>query len=69
MDRKILEKRLEIRLDFMIEKGFIEEIKVLINYDLNIIGYCEIKDYLNGMNDLDIVKEKIIIVIMRFVKR
>lgn len=69
MDRKILKKRLETRLDLMIEKGFIEETKALINYDLNIIGYREIKDYLNGMDDLDTAKEKIITATMRFAKR
>ncbi|WP_441361462.1 tRNA (adenosine(37)-N6)-dimethylallyltransferase MiaA [Acholeplasma laidlawii] len=69
LDRKILKKRLETRLDLMIEKGFIEETKSLINYDLNIIGYREIKEYLNGMTDLDTAKEKIITATMRFAKR
>lgn len=69
IDREILKKRLSLRLDNMIDKGFIEETKNLIAYELNIIGYREIKEYLKGNYTLDEAKEKIITSTMRFAKR
>jgi len=69
IDRVTLKKRLALRLEAMIEKGFIEETKKLMSYELNIIGYREIKAYLNDTYTLDEAKEKIITSTMRFAKR
>jgi tRNA dimethylallyltransferase len=69
IDRVTLKMRLALRLEEMIEKGFIEETKNLMSYELNIIGYREIKAYLNDIYTLDEAKEKIIASTMRFAKR
>jgi len=69
VDRSILRQRVENRLKIMIEKGFIEEVKSLIGYDLNIIGYREIQNYLKGNDTLEGAKQKIVTATMRFAKR
>lgn len=69
VDRATLKNLIKTRLDVMIENGFIEETKNLIEHDLNIIGYREIKAYLNGTYTLDVAKEEIIRSTMRFAKR
>ncbi len=69
IDRAMLKVRLALRLEQMIEKGFIEETKNLMSYELNIIGYREIQAYLNGTFTLDEAKDKIITSTMRFAKR
>jgi len=69
MDRNILRQRVEYRLNQMIEKGFIEETKTLMAYDLNIIGYRELKGYLNHELTLEDAINTIITQTMRFAKR
>ncbi|MBN3490568.1 tRNA (adenosine(37)-N6)-dimethylallyltransferase MiaA [Acholeplasma equirhinis] len=69
IDRTVLKERLKYRLDQMIEEGFIDEVKGLMDYELNIIGYREIKSYLLGQVSLEEAKEKIIQVSMRFAKK
>lgn len=69
IDRKVLKKRVEHRLDEMIKKGFIEEVQSLQVHNLNIIGYREIQSYLKGDYTLKVAKEKIVTATMRFAKR
>lgn len=69
IDRKVLKKRVEHRLDEMIKKGFIEEVQSLQVNNLNIIGYREIQSYLKGDYTLKVAKEKIVTATMRFAKR
>lgn len=69
IDRKVLKKRVEHRLDEMIKKGFIEEVQSLQVNNLNIIGYREIQSYLKGDYTLKEAKEKIVTATMRFAKR
>lgn len=69
IDRKVLKKRVEHRLDEMIKKGFIEEVQSLQVNNLNIIGYREIQSYLKGDYTLKEAKEKIVTASMRFAKR
>lgn len=55
-DRKNLYKRINERVDTMIEQGLVEEVKYLLeNYDLSkvarqAIGYKEVIDYLKGIS-------------------
>lgn len=69
LDKTKLKEKLIIRLDQMIKDGFIEETKKLINYPLNIIGYREIKSYLEGNMSLDDAKNQIIQVTLKYAKR
>lgn len=69
VDRTILRQRIENRLNQMIEKGFIEETKQLMYYDLNIIGYRELKAYLKQEMTLENALNAIITQTMRFAKR
>ncbi|VEU82570.1 tRNA (adenosine(37)-N6)-dimethylallyltransferase MiaA [Acholeplasma hippikon] len=69
LDRTILKERLYRRLDIMFEEGFLAETQALMNYDLNIIGYRELKKYLLGEYSLEEAKEEIIKTSMRFAKR
>lgn len=63
LDRKVLEERLNIRLDAQLKNGFIEEVKSLKNenIEINAIGYRELSQYLDGTFTLDEAKEQIII--------
>ncbi|MGL5053939.1 MAG: tRNA (adenosine(37)-N6)-dimethylallyltransferase MiaA [Cetobacterium sp.] len=64
-DRSSLYERINLRVDLMMEKGFLEEVKIL--YDkygdvlkkINIIGYSEIISYLNGEINLEETKDLI----------
>lgn len=69
LNRDILKERLIKRLDIMLQEGFIEETKGLLHHELNIIGYREVKKYLNNEVTLDKAKEEIITTSMRFAKR
>ncbi len=62
LDRSILEKRLEVRLNKQIKDGFIEEVESLKqkNIEVNAIGYRELNAYLNGIYTLDEAKKEII---------
>lgn len=66
--RSELKTLLSLRLDKMLDDGFIEEVKS-INSELNIIGYRELYKYLNGEIDLDEAKELIINASMRLAKK
>lgn len=66
--RSGLKTLLSLRLDKMLDDGFIEEVKS-INSELNIIGYRELYKYLNGEIDLDEAKELIINASMRLAKK
>jgi tRNA dimethylallyltransferase len=59
-DRKKLYKRIEERVDMMIEQGLIDEVKRLreLGYDKNLnalqtVGYKEVFDYLDGIISYD----------------
>ena len=58
-DRKNLYDRINKRVDIMFEQGLVDEVKNLYKiygeklYKLNIIGYNEIIDYINGKISLD----------------
>ena len=60
-DRSLLYEKIDKRVDIMIEKGLVDEVKDLISkypYDsqsglYNAIGYKEIIDYLNGEYDFE----------------
>lgn len=64
-DREYLYERINKRVDIMFEQGLEEEVKNLYKiygenlYKLNIIGYTEIIDYLNGKIDLERAKYEI----------
>lgn len=76
IERDVLKKIIQDRLNDMLEKGFIEEVRSIRNmgYDnslkpLQSIGYKEIIDYLDGHISLDEAKEKIVINTARLAKR
>ena len=66
IDRELLYKRINERVDRMLSAGFVDEVQKLIEkgYDknlnsLNSIGYSQIYDYLNGRCDLSSAVEEI----------
>lgn len=63
LDRKVLEERLNIRLEAQLKNGFIDEVKKLKvkNIEINAIGYRELSQYIDGVWTLDEAKEQIII--------
>lgn len=65
--RDVLNKRLEI----MFAMGFLEEVKTLKSegHHLNIIGYRELSEYLDGLYSLEEAKEKIVNVSMKLAKK
>jgi tRNA dimethylallyltransferase len=73
IDRKILKKRVILRLEQMLKQGFIEEVKQIeINFpkaNFNIIGYREIKSFLEGKITLHQAKTLIIQKTMQYAKR
>lgn len=72
IDRDILKKRVETRLDQMLEKDFLDEvkkIKQIPNANLNIIGYRQLSDYLDYKTDLKTAKQLIVTKTMQFAKR
>ncbi|MGE9276445.1 MAG: tRNA (adenosine(37)-N6)-dimethylallyltransferase MiaA [Candidatus Phytoplasma pruni] len=73
IDRKILKQRIILRLEQMLEKGFIEEVKILIKdyprANFNIIGYREIKLFLEDRITLEEVKRLIISKTFKYAKR
>src|SRR5690606_38799126 len=69
IDRAVLKQRLEQRLEIMLQEGFLDEVKDLMDHELNIIGYRELKSYLKGEISFEEAKEKIIQVSMRFAKK
>ncbi len=76
IDREILKKIIENRLDKMLKDGFTDEVIKLrdMGYDKTLkpmqsIGYKEINDYLDGLISFETAKEKIIINTRRLAKR
>ncbi|MEZ0180270.1 tRNA (adenosine(37)-N6)-dimethylallyltransferase MiaA ['Camptotheca acuminata' phytoplasma] len=73
IERNILKQRITLRLEKMLEQGFIEEVKYLMeNYpkaNLNVIGYKEIKSFLNKEIDLEKTKELIIRNSLKYAKK
>lgn len=59
MNREILYNQINRRIDFMVEKGLVEEVQMIVNKfgidapSLNAIGYKEIIPYLEGENTLE----------------
>jgi tRNA dimethylallyltransferase len=57
MERDLLYNRINNRVDKMIENGLIDEVKSLISYRkynaLNTVGYKELFDYTDGVNNLE----------------
>ncbi|PKK97233.1 MAG: tRNA (adenosine(37)-N6)-dimethylallyltransferase MiaA [Tenericutes bacterium HGW-Tenericutes-3] len=62
LDRKVLEDRLNLRLERQLEEGFIDEVKSLKQQGItvNAIGYRELNMYLDGKYSLQQAKEEII---------
>jgi len=72
-EREMVYQRINIRVDDMISKGLINEVKKLIKYknlnSLNTIGYKEVFSYLDGDISLDIAINEIKKNSRRFAKR
>lgn len=72
-DRKLLYEQINRRVDQMMEKGLLEEVKSLMPYrDLNAlktVGYAELFDYLDGKCSLSEAVDKIKQNTRRFAKR
>jgi len=62
LDREVLTKRLEERLERQLSEGFMEEVKQLRsqNLHINAIGYRELDHYLSGIMTLEEAKAEII---------
>ena len=76
MDRERLYQRIEKRVDVMISRGLVDEVKKLLEMgygthhtSMQAIGYKEIIDYLNGMYSLEEAVELIKRNTRRFAKR
>lgn len=72
-DRDIIYNRINKRVDTMIEKGLLNEVKGLLPYQtlnaLNTVGYKELFNYLNGQWELDFAICEIKKNTRRFAKR
>ena len=74
-DRENLYNRINKRVDIMFEQGLVDEVKNLYKiygeklYKLNIIGYNEIIDYINGKISLDEANYKIKLDSRHYAKR
>ena len=72
-DRAKLYERINLRVDDMISKGLVEEVRSLVSYRhlnaLQTVGYSEILDYLEGKTSLDEAIEKVKQNTRRFAKR
>lgn len=62
MDRALLEERLKVRLERMFDHGFMAEVSMLYQKDIqiNAIGYKEMRRYLDGDIELEQVKQDIV---------
>ena len=77
MDRALLHKRINERVDFMFENGLVEEVESLLKEDklnfnnqaMQAIGYKEFAGYYNNEYDLKEVKEQIKTHTRQFAKR
>jgi len=74
-DKKVLDKRIEDRVQAMVKKGLLNEVQSLLNkYGSNVkpiksIGYKEIVDFLNNKTSYDESINKIVINTRRLAKR
>ena len=74
-DRENLYDRINKRVDIMFEQGLVDEVKNLYKiygeelYKLNIIGYNEVIDYINGVISLDEANYKIKLNSRHYAKR
>lgn len=61
MDRALLYERINRRVDLMMQDGFLEEVKALKadGIELDILGYRELSEYLDGAYPLDVALEEI----------
>lgn len=71
IDRKLLEERLNQRLEIQFMEGFIEEVSNIKNqgYKLNIIGYRELDKYLDNIYTIEETKNEIIKTSKRLAKK
>jgi len=71
LDREVLTKRLEERLERQLLEGFMEEVKQLRsqNLHINAIGYRELDHYLSGIMTLEEAKAEIIKVSRKLAKK
>jgi tRNA dimethylallyltransferase len=71
IERDVLEPKLRTRLDRMIDKGFIEEVRALDQQGIrvNAIGYREMNQYLDGLSTLVETKEEIVKVTKKLAKK
>lgn len=71
LDRKTLYKRINKRVDLMLEEGLLKEVEDLKNKGLtfNIMCYKEINEYLEGIISFEEAIEKIKTVTRRYAKR
>ncbi|MDY0074767.1 MAG: tRNA (adenosine(37)-N6)-dimethylallyltransferase MiaA [Acholeplasmataceae bacterium] len=71
LDRKMLKERLKVRLDHMLDEGFIEEVKNLRNQNIHLqaIGYREVDMYLDGIYSYEEMKEAILKASRRLAKK
>lgn len=76
VDREILHKRINKRVDQMFENGLVEEVKTLFSNpetweytSFQGIGYKEFKDYFTNTKDLEEIKESIKIHSRQYAKR
>ena len=75
-DRELLYERINRRVDIMLEKGLLEEVRSLREKGLKrgmtaaeAIGYKQLFDYVDGLSDLDSAVEKIKMDSRRYAKR
>ena len=75
-DRELLKKRIESRTDKMLEAGWVEEARAMINQGLlnsptahQALGYKHIADYLNGRSDYDSMRKNIITATWQYARR
>jgi len=73
MDRSLLYQRINARVDLMMDKGLLNEVRGLQDYRqynaLNTVGYSELFDYLEGNCALETAVDKIKQNTRRFAKR
>jgi tRNA dimethylallyltransferase len=72
-DRSALYKQIDQRVDLMMEKGLLEEVKGLLAFRdynaLKTVGYAELFDYLDGQTSLEAAVDKLKQNTRRFAKR
>ena len=73
LPRNLLYKRINQRVDLMIDEGLLNEVKSVVSYReknaLNTVGYKEVFDYLDGSITWDLCIEKIKTNSRRYAKR